>query len=94
MLQQTFVSRKQMNNPGLHMALTHGAHTTRIYTSRVGQNRIYTPYMTVFLVIPLPEILYIHRINMVLANHMVLANSTHLQSHAITRTYTVTQLHT
>jgi hypothetical protein len=35
---------------------------------RVGQNRIYTLYMTVYLVIPLPKILYIHRIYMVLAN--------------------------
>ena len=38
---------------------------------RVGQNRIYTPYMTVFLVISLPKIPkipYIHRIYMVLAN--------------------------
>ena len=29
---------------------------------RVGQNRIYTPYMTVYLVISLPKIPYIHRI--------------------------------
>jgi hypothetical protein len=35
---------------------------------RVGQNRIYTPYMTVYLVISLPKISYIHRIYMVLAN--------------------------
>ena len=28
----------------------------------VGQNRMYTPYMTVHLVISLPKILYIHRI--------------------------------
>jgi len=35
---------------------------------RVGQNRIYTLYMTVFLVIFLPKILYILRIYMVLAN--------------------------
>jgi hypothetical protein len=44
---------------------------------RVGQNRIYTPYMTVFLVISLPKIPYIHRINMVLANpnyYMALAH--------------------
>jgi len=27
---------------------------------RVGQNRIYTPYMTVCMVISLPEILYVH----------------------------------
>jgi len=30
--------------------------------SRVDQNRIYTPYMTVYLVIFLPKVLYIHRI--------------------------------
>jgi len=30
--------------------------------TRVGQKRIYTPYMTVYLVIPLPKIPYIHRI--------------------------------
>jgi len=36
--------------------------------ARVGQNRIYTPYMTVYLVISLPKILYIHRIYMVLAS--------------------------
>ena len=30
--------------------------------SRVGQNRIYTPYMTVYLVISLLKILYMHRI--------------------------------
>ena len=28
----------------------------------VGQNRIYTPYMTVCMVVFLPKILYIHRI--------------------------------
>jgi len=35
---------------------------------RVGQNRIYTPYMTVYLVVFLPKIPYIYRIYMVLAN--------------------------
>ena len=35
---------------------------------RVGQNHIYTPYMTVYLVISLSKIRYIHRIYMVLAN--------------------------
>jgi hypothetical protein len=35
---------------------------------RVGQNRIYAPYMTVYLVISLPKTPYIHRICMVLAN--------------------------
>jgi hypothetical protein len=36
--------------------------------SRVGQNRIYTPYMTVYSVISLPNLLYIYCIHMVLAN--------------------------
>jgi hypothetical protein len=35
---------------------------------RVGQNRIDAPYMTVYLATSLPEIPYIHRICMVLAN--------------------------
>ena len=35
---------------------------------RVGQNCIYTPYMTVHLVISLPKLPYIHRIYMVLSN--------------------------
>jgi len=45
-------------------------------TCRVGQNRIYTPYMTVCLVISLPKTPYIHRIFMV-QPHMVLANPSH-----------------
>ena len=36
--------------------------------SRVGQNPIYTPYMTVYLVFSLPQIPYIHRLYMDLAN--------------------------
>jgi hypothetical protein len=35
---------------------------------RAGHNRIYTPYMTVYLVISLPKMPYTHRICMVLAN--------------------------
>ena len=35
---------------------------------RVGQNRIYTPYMTVYLMKSLQKRPYIHRIHMVLAN--------------------------
>jgi len=30
--------------------------------SRAGQNRMYTPYMTVCMVISLPKILYMHRV--------------------------------
>ena len=33
---------------------------------RICQNRIYTPYMTVYLVISLPKILYLHHVYMVL----------------------------
>ena len=42
------------------------AHCTHI--CRVGQNRIYTLYMTVYMVNSLPKIPYTHRIYMVLAN--------------------------
>jgi len=36
--------------------------------SRVGQDRIYTPYMIVYLVNSLQKIPYMHRIYMVLAS--------------------------
>ena len=38
------------------------------YIRWVGQNLKYSPYMTVYLVISLPKLPYIHRIYMVLAN--------------------------
>ena len=38
------------------------------YIHRVGQDRIYTPYMTVYLMISLPKIPYMYRTYMVLAN--------------------------
>jgi hypothetical protein len=44
------------------------------YMFMVGQYRIYTPYMTVYLVISLPKIPYIHRIYMVLANPKYVAS--------------------
>ena len=47
---------------------THRATYRAQHIGRVGQNRIYAPYMTVYLVISLPKIPYIHRIYMVLAN--------------------------
>jgi hypothetical protein len=47
--------------------LSRQKHTKHI-TCRVGQNLVYTPYMTVYLMISLPTIPYIHRIYMVLAN--------------------------
>jgi len=37
-------------------------------TCRVGQHRLYTPYMTVYLAISWPKMQYIHHIYMVLAN--------------------------
>ena len=38
------------------------------YIPRFGQSRIYSPYMTIYLVISLPNKPYVHRIYMVLAN--------------------------
>ena len=49
--------------------------STRI--CRVGQNLIYAPYMTVYLVISMPKIPYIHR------TYMVPANPTDMHVHAI-----------
>ena len=40
----------------------------RVYIYRVGQNQIYTPYLTVHLVIFLPRIPCVHRKYMVQAN--------------------------
>jgi hypothetical protein len=40
----------------------------RLLVFRVGQNRIHTPHMILYLVISLPNIPYIHRILMVSAN--------------------------
>jgi hypothetical protein len=34
--------------------------TRLLQISKVGQNHIYTPYTTVYLVIPLPQLWYIH----------------------------------
>jgi hypothetical protein len=44
------------------------AENVRLYMTRVGQNCIYAPYMTIYLVIFLPKVPYIHRMCMVLAN--------------------------
>ena len=43
-----------------------------LHMYRVHQNRIYAPYMTVYVVISLPKMPYIRRI------YMVLANPTHI----------------
>jgi len=56
------------------LVMLHGSSWQPI--SRVGQNRIYTPYMTVYLVISLPKIPYIHRIYMVLANPTYIPTAT------------------
>jgi hypothetical protein len=50
---------------------------------RAGQNRIYTPYMTVYMVISLPKIPNTHRIYMVLANPMYMS---HANFRAISKT--------
>jgi hypothetical protein len=55
------------------LIITHN--TTLCVMCRVGQNRIYTSYMTVYFVISLPKIPYIQRI------YMVLANSSHVCIH-------------
>jgi len=54
-----------------------------MYICRVGQNRIYTPYITVYLMISLPKIPYIYRIYMVLANpiHMYISGNMHDRHH-------------
>ena len=56
-----------------------------LYINRVGQNRIHTPYMTVYLVISLPKILYIHRIYMVLANptHKLMCEEQHMHNERV-----------
>ena len=43
---------------------------------RVGQNRTYAPYMTIYLVIFLPETLYLHH-TYIYYIYMVLANFIH-----------------
>jgi hypothetical protein len=58
------------------MQVKHAKGRLAIHIRRDGQNRIYTLYMTVYLVISLLKILYIHRI------YMVLANFTHQPSSA------------
>ena len=47
-------------------SLLYWLHYKHRETCRVSQNRIYTPYMTVYLVISLPKIPYMHRIYMYL----------------------------
>jgi hypothetical protein len=48
---------------------------------RVGQNRIYAPYMTLYLVISLPRIPYIHRIYMAPANPPHISSVSRIQSY-------------
>jgi len=48
----------------------------QLQVCRVGQNRIYTPYMTVYLVDSLQKIPYMHRIYIYIYIYMVLANPT------------------
>jgi len=65
-----------MNTVHIPYMYTIYVHRTRRYIYRVGQNRIYTPYMTVYFVMSLPKIPYIHRIYMVLANPIYMIIST------------------
>ena len=60
-------------DPSVHMCRVGQHHIYTVCIRRVGQNRIYTPYMTVYLAIFLPKFPYIHRIYMVLANPMYTA---------------------
>ena len=59
------------------------------YIYRVGQNRVYAPFMTVYLVISLPKMPYIHRICMVLANLTYTVHSVHTISGLEITKYTV-----
>ena len=58
-------------------------------TPRVGQNRTSAPYMTVYSVISLPKIPYIHRIHMVLANPLYIYGACTAGNSRIIRLYTV-----
>jgi len=69
---------KHQTQPNVcHTIIRTALHSTRLpmpfswpstLTARVGQNCIYTPYMTVCMVISLPKTPYKHRIYMVMAN--------------------------
>jgi hypothetical protein len=63
---------------------------------RLGQNRTNTPYMTVYLVISLPKIPYIHRIYIILANpaHAVCFSLHSIsQNHPPCQSYPILLLH-
>jgi len=64
------LSPSQSTHTHSRAAITINTHTHVLpqQTNRVSQNRIYTPYLTINLVISLPKIPYTHRIYMVLAN--------------------------
>jgi hypothetical protein len=79
----------------LHMHLCVPSYTaawTLHLTHRVGQNRIYTPYMTVCMVISLPKIPYIHRIHL----YMYGSGQPYLHTHSglIQMCESTTRLHT
>jgi hypothetical protein len=77
-----------------------------IFACRVGQNRIYTPYLAVHLVISLPNIPYIHRIYMVMANPIRMPHaleqavrqfgpsSNNMHTHECIHTHTLNHTHT
>jgi hypothetical protein len=68
------VSCPLMESDEAHRLLTSCVSMGNCCVVRVGQNRIYTPYMTVYLVISLSNIPYLRRIYMVLANPMCSAS--------------------
>ena len=72
----------------LHLVLTRHCHHRLLHTSRVGQNRIFTPYMTVCLVNTLHKIPYIHRI------YIWFWPTLHTSIHRQSNTHTHTQTHT
>ena len=58
-----------------------------MHMCRVGQNRIYIPYMTIYLVISLPKIPYIHRpkcASMCMYSACLVVAQTQRSSYAIT----------
>jgi len=62
----TVLSRPESGKLCMILCLTYWSPYWSLYwrcvMSRVGQNRIYTPYMNVYLAISLPKIPYMHRI--------------------------------
>jgi hypothetical protein len=63
-------------------------HSDRCHFCRAGQNRIYKPYMTLYLVISQPKIPCIHRKYMVLANPTLLSYTRYTYAHSSQESWT------